>query len=192
MCIRDSIFVGTTAVAYGVSHSPALDPSAVVARPATSQVSSLASAGNRSAFRSTLPVLVSARSESSIMASSRAPESVPLPAHSNIAPLVSAPGSVLHVPKTTVRRVGMGRDEMELVEELESAVAKGDTARARALASEHARRFPTGTLSEEREGARVLTECGAGSAGGSDMANAFLNRYPNSPLRARILASCVQ
>jgi hypothetical protein len=53
------------------------------------------------------------------------------------------------------------------------------------------RAFAGGALVEERAAARVLARCGSGDAAGAQrLATAFVARYPGSPLRARVLASC--
>jgi hypothetical protein len=53
------------------------------------------------------------------------------------------------------------------------------------------RAFADGALVEERAAARVLARCGSGDAAGAQrLAAAFVARYPGSPLRARVLASC--
>jgi hypothetical protein len=53
------------------------------------------------------------------------------------------------------------------------------------------RAFAGGALVEERAAARVLARCGSGDAAEAQrLAAAFVARYPGSPLRSRVLASC--
>jgi hypothetical protein len=53
------------------------------------------------------------------------------------------------------------------------------------------RAFAGGALVEERAAARVLARCGSGDAAEAQrLATAFVARYPGSPLRSRVLASC--
>jgi hypothetical protein len=53
------------------------------------------------------------------------------------------------------------------------------------------RAFASGALVEERAAARVLARCGSGDAAEAQrLATAFVARYPGSPLRSRVLASC--
>jgi len=53
------------------------------------------------------------------------------------------------------------------------------------------RAFAGGALVEERAAARVLARCGSGeTAEAQQLATAFVARYPGSPLRSRVLASC--
>ena len=59
------------------------------------------------------------------------------------------------------------------------------------LAAEHERRFPRGTLAQERDGARVVARCMSGAKSSSG-AEAFLAAHPRSPMRARIVAACEQ
>jgi hypothetical protein len=80
-------------------------------------------------------------------------------------------------------------EEARLVGALDAALRSGDGPRALSLADEHARRFPHGSLADEREAGRVLARCmtGARAASGAD---AFLAAHPRSPMRGRILATC--
>lgn len=53
------------------------------------------------------------------------------------------------------------------------------------------RAFAGGALVEERAAARVLARCGSGDAAEAQrLGAAFVARYPGSPLRSRVLASC--
>jgi len=81
--------------------------------------------------------------------------------------------------------------EVELIQRAQQALEAGDATAALVLLSEHARRFPNGALSEERDAARVLALCGAGQQDDAEqMGAAFLGRYPSSPLASRVRASC--
>ena len=80
-------------------------------------------------------------------------------------------------------------EEAAIIDAMERALRGGDARRAAALASEHEQKFPRGTLSEEREGGRVLARCLIG-ARSKDAADAFLAAHPRSPMRGRILAAC--
>ena len=81
--------------------------------------------------------------------------------------------------------------EVELIQRAQQALEAGDATAALVLLSEHARRFPNGALSEERDAARVLALCGAGQKDDAEqMGTAFLGRYPSSPLASRVRASC--
>ncbi|HVH98287.1 MAG TPA: hypothetical protein VM869_06245, partial [Enhygromyxa sp.] len=55
----------------------------------------------------------------------------------------------------------------------------------------HRQRFPTGSLAPEREAMRVELLCRLGRRAAADEARSqFLEQHGNSPLRARVLASC--
>lgn len=83
-------------------------------------------------------------------------------------------------------------EEAAIVDAMERALRGGDARRAAALASEHEQKFPRGTLSEEREGGRVLARCAMDGprARSKDAADTFLAAHPRSPMRGRILAAC--
>jgi hypothetical protein len=84
-------------------------------------------------------------------------------------------------------------DELGLVSSMQLALRSGNAARALALANEHARRFPSGTLSQEREGARAIARCQlAEPAARASMQSAFEARYPGSPYAARVKAACTR
>jgi outer membrane protein assembly factor BamD (BamD/ComL family) len=82
-------------------------------------------------------------------------------------------------------------DETELLQAARAALARGDHRGALALADAHRRRFPGGALAEEAEVTRILGLCGVGDTAAARTASAaFLERFPRSPLRTRILSSC--
>jgi hypothetical protein len=83
-------------------------------------------------------------------------------------------------------------EETALLLGAESAIREGDAARALAQLDEHARRFPSGALVEEREATRVLALCAAGRAAEARAASErFLAAHPRSPAAARVRTSCV-
>jgi hypothetical protein len=56
---------------------------------------------------------------------------------------------------------------------------------------EHARRFPRGALSEERDAARVLALCAQGRAPDARAsASAFVAANPRSPFAAQVRRAC--
>jgi hypothetical protein len=79
------------------------------------------------------------------------------------------------------------QDELGLVERAIAALGRDDTAGASAALSQHARRFPRGRLSPEREALRV--QCAA-ARGDREAAEAgrrrFHQRYPDSVLGAAV------
>jgi hypothetical protein len=102
------------------------------------------------------------------------------------APRATAPASAPDpAPAASVER------ELALVREAHAALQAGDAARALVLLDEHARRYPSGALSEEREAARVLVLCALGRTGEARVAaERFLRVFPRSPQAARVRASC--
>jgi len=82
--------------------------------------------------------------------------------------------------------------ETRLVRAGVAALHERDPVRALALFDEHARRYPSGTLAEERAAARVNALCDLGQVDNAQAAAAaFLRDRPSSPLAARVRTACV-
>jgi hypothetical protein len=81
--------------------------------------------------------------------------------------------------------------ERRALARVQHALRDGRFAEAVAGLDRDDRAFTGGALVEERAAARVLALCGSGDAAGAQQrATAFVARYPGSPLRSRVLASC--
>ncbi|MBX3272056.1 MAG: hypothetical protein KF729_17455, partial [Sandaracinaceae bacterium] len=81
--------------------------------------------------------------------------------------------------------------ETELLRDAHRALQAGAPARALTLLDEHAARFPSGALSEERAATRVLALCEAGREDSArSEAARFLAAHPRSMHAARVRASC--
>lgn len=81
--------------------------------------------------------------------------------------------------------------ELALMHDAQAALGRGDASSALAKVSEHATRFPQGSLTPEREGTRVLALCSAGRNEEARIASkAFLGAYGRSPLAERVRHSC--
>jgi len=79
--------------------------------------------------------------------------------------------------------------ELELMRNAHTAYAAHDFTSALVLVGEHARRFPSGLLSEEREALRVRCLLGAGRAAQARRAaDSFAARFPRSVLLRRLQA----
>jgi outer membrane protein assembly factor BamD (BamD/ComL family) len=75
--------------------------------------------------------------------------------------------------------------------EANAAIKRGDVARASQLLDGYDQRFPSGKLAEERAAAGILALCASGrTQSAKSEASRFLERWPRSPLVARIKASC--
>jgi hypothetical protein len=117
-----------------------------------------------------------------------APPSVPstdLPLRALARDRVSATPIAPPVPEAA--RSAPQPSELELLEAMNAALARGDAAATLGLASEHARLYPAGALVEEREGARALALCLVGT---TSVAQEFLNAHPGSPLVGRLRTAC--
>lgn len=81
--------------------------------------------------------------------------------------------------------------ETHLVRDATSALQRGDGTAALASLDEHARRFPHGVLSEERDAQRVLALCNLGrTAEARTRAARFTEQHPRSALAAKVRDSC--
>ncbi len=125
-----------------------------------------------------------------------------VPAEIASAPVVatsamSTASSVVRAPSPSAKSspaeapVGTLSQETHLVADARAAMRSGDASRALTLLEEHARRFPGGVLSEEREAERVAALCAAGRGDEARMRAARFSRdYPRSALGAKVRAAC--
>lgn len=81
-------------------------------------------------------------------------------------------------------------EELSLLTKAQGALATGDGETALAILDEHAKKFPNGTLAQERNAARCIALCLAGRAGAVAQAEAFIAQHPTSPLITRIQRAC--
>jgi hypothetical protein len=94
---------------------------------------------------------------------------------------------VLSFRARTASRSGAAREELGLLQRARMAVARKDFASAIRLLEEHARRFGTGQLAEEREALRVRALAGLGRDTDARRAAAdFEERFPRSPLLSTV------
>jgi len=109
-------------------------------------------------------------------------------------PVIAAPAPAPTVPAAVAPRVE--RDdlpaELRWIERAQTALAANDPAAAQAALRGHARAFPRGHLSEEREALAVQVLCASGRADEARRAAAaFVARHPTSPQAARVRRTCV-
>lgn len=82
--------------------------------------------------------------------------------------------------------------ELALLTQISRATKHGDVVQAERLLADYDQRFPAAQLAEERAAAGVLLACAAGrTASAQAQARRFLERWPRSPLVARINNSCI-
>lgn len=83
------------------------------------------------------------------------------------------------------------QSELELIRRAQKHLHRGEDAAALALLAEHARRFPNGVLTQERDASRVSALCQAGDVvAARALAEQFLQRSPQSPFADRVRNSC--
>src|SRR5450432_2850673 len=98
--------------------------------------------------------------------------------------------------KPSPSRLGHARSadlegEMKLLRTADAALRRGDSAAALAALNKHAALYPTGVLSQEREGVRAIALCSGGSLSqGQSAAQRFLAHAAKSPLASRIRSAC--
>ncbi len=81
--------------------------------------------------------------------------------------------------------------EMKLLRTADAALRRGDSAAALVALNKHAALYPTGVLSQEREGVRAIALCSGGSLSqGQSAAQRFLAHAAKSPLASRIRSAC--
>ena len=81
--------------------------------------------------------------------------------------------------------------EMKLLRQADGALRRGDAAGALSALNQHAAQYPSGVLSQEREGVRAIALCSLGNAGqGQSAAVRFLSQAAKSPLASRIRSAC--
>ncbi|HEX3776282.1 MAG TPA: hypothetical protein VHV51_17540 [Polyangiaceae bacterium] len=81
--------------------------------------------------------------------------------------------------------------EMKLLRSADAALRRGDSASALAALNRHAQLYPSGELSQEREGMRAIALCAGGNLSqGQSSAQRFLAHAAKSPLASRIRSAC--
>jgi hypothetical protein len=81
-------------------------------------------------------------------------------------------------------------EEMALLRTASEALARGDEEAALVQLSAHGKRYPRGSLREERDGLRAIAECTRDQKPSQQAAQRFAQLYPHSLLAARVTAAC--
>ncbi len=149
----------------------------------------------RPAHRAPAPVVAAALSP--VAAAVAPPPAVPVaPSIDSEAAAVDPADLPLDDVKPSPARVGRAHSadlegEMKLLRTADAALRGGDSAGALAALNKHAALYPTGVLSQEREGVRAIALCTGGSLSqGQNAAQRFLAQAAKSPLASRIRAAC--
>jgi hypothetical protein len=173
-----AIWLGIGAALGTVASAPALVLRLTRSEPATHVAPSVAPA--------------SRPAEAPSEPSRPAPASIPAPAVE--APSATAP--VRAEARATAETLPSAAppslaDETRVLEAAQRELASGRATSALSLLDEHAKRFPSGALGEERTAARVLSLCALGrTEEARRTATAFLEGSPRSPLIPRLRGSC--
>jgi hypothetical protein len=98
---------------------------------------------------------------------------------------------VTHAASSRASTAPSIKQEIDLVRGAQQRLNRGEPQAALALLAEHAQKFPSGVLWEEREASRVFALCQMGNAAGARaLADAFVRRAPKSPFVDRVRAAC--
>lgn len=120
----------------------------------------------------------------------RAPAPVPAPAPTETLASAAQPASARRI-EASARAFARTNEELQLIERALQALNDHELERADRELREHAKRFPSGTLVEERLGLQVLVACSRGDALAAEPLRArFLEMAPESPLAAKIARAC--
>lgn len=120
------------------------------------------------------------------------PAPAPAPAVLDAAPVEASAPHERRAPKAhrAAASADTLSDETALLRSASEALARGDQDAALAELRAHAKRYPHGSLREERDGLRAIAECTRDSTPSQDTAERFTRLYPNSVLAARVAAAC--
>ena len=201
--------VGTATIAAAKASSAAASAGPLLASTLTSAalfsgaaaklgavvvIGALATAGAYVAFRSAHPTAPAVKPASAPVAApvaaiapQAAPDSSPAAVDAVDLPTDDAKPSPAHPHSRAADLEG----EMKLLRQADAALRRGDSAAALAALNKHAALYPTGVLSQEREGVRAIALCSAGSMSqGQAAARRFLAQASKSPLSSRIRSAC--
>jgi hypothetical protein len=117
----------------------------------------------------------------------------PLAPSASAAPPKARPAASLSAAKAAPSAAieDAAAEELTLVRQMQQALRAGNAGQALSLADVHARRFPRGTLAEEREGVRAVARCKLAPPGDrADILDAFSHRFGSSPYASRVKQAC--
>lgn len=170
LVVCSSVIIGG-AVTFGVVHQ---QREAAPTRTAPGPLS--ASAQPQKAPNTTTAQSSAASDEPSVPGAAQPETTPPAPR--------TAPSSRAPAPRSI-------QEELELIRGAQRLLNRNDPRAALTLLTEHAQRFPSGALWEEREASRVFALCKLGNAPAARAsAEAFVKRAPHSPFVERVRAAC--
>jgi hypothetical protein len=152
-------------------------PAASVRLPSPSTAPAVAGEANAPHTATSLP--------QAVLSSSRAPDVAPAPAASELQPRGARPKAAPSASDWPA-----GADELTLVREMQQALRSGNPGRALGLVAEHERRFPSGSLTEERESVRAAAQCQLAPDERASILARFTARFGTSPYLERVKAAC--
>lgn len=113
------------------------------------------------------------------------------PPRENARPTSARPRSLVRRQEASPTPPADLAGELALLTQVSAATKRGDITQAGELLRAYDQRFPSGKLAEERAVAGILVLCAAGHTQTARAeARRFIERWPRSPLVARVRSSC--
>lgn len=199
-----ALWVGASALLLvPTSHSPlpeATPASPTVKQPAPASVATPREGEPPSRASAPAPVLDDGTEPAAASTAAHAP--APVPSESKVPTLRNTSGrpdrkSMKDRPRRERRaprelvEPASPPDELTLIRGATRAIRDRQPGRALALLSEHARHYPRGMLTQERDGLRAIALCAAGrTSEGLVERERFLRTAPRAPLAGRVRDAC--
>jgi hypothetical protein len=181
--VAASMTVGTGAVVVTKSYAPKVSPAptAALMAPAAAPATPIAPAKRVAA--------PGGPTASSVIPDPTSPIPPVNPLPTATAPVqATAPAVVKLAPASSAASL---EAEVALIRDARVALSHDDAAHALALLDEHARRFPDGVMSQDRDAVQVFATCAAGQTDAArELAARFLKLHPGSTYAASVSASC--
>jgi hypothetical protein len=182
--------VGSAVVSIGALLWLSNKPGAVANAPSAVEPARRVVTAAESPVVPAVPAVTSVAEPAAAATTAPAAESVaPAVPHASVRPLSKAVEP--NKPEASATPVADPAAELELVRAMQQALRSGNPSQALVLASQHAQRFPGGTLAQEREGVRAIAQCQlAKPEARAGILEQFNQRFGGSPYTARVKAAC--
>ena len=176
------LVAGLSAGTYAVTRSPvAMHAAATAQGPARSPNALVTSSGSTTIEPTNSEVGELPAASGPLTAAPTLAHATPAKTHASI-----APRRAVHA-----RRTDDLEGEVRLLADADAELRRGDADAALTRLAEHAAKYPSGALVDEREGVRAIALCRAGRfSEGRAAADRFLSPTRKSSLAARVRAAC--
>jgi hypothetical protein len=175
------LVAGLSAGTYAVTRPAAVHAAATARGPVRSPDAPVTSSGSSTIEPTNSEVRELPAVSSSLIAAPTLAHAAPAKTHASI-----APRRAVHA-----RRTDDLEGEVRLLADADAELRRGDADAALARLAEHAAKYPSGALVDEREGVRAIALCRAGRfSEGRTAADRFLSPTRKSSLAARVRTAC--